>query len=248
MADPQGFKTGPSYRHLMGGTQRNSPPQIGTPAVTQHLAFRKPIKDRRLTEAEKKNFAKKEMPSGRDLWVWDVERLILQFYDRLNTKASKLKIELQKDKPLTPNLQERAGDKKSRLYLFDNSYDGELLDRFAAKPVDEPDRYPAVRFIFLWQSMPVEVSFQLYTEYFTITSTIDLSQWNPAKTPARRQGSASRELRQAVEAFNDAASDRYRQVIQKKKPIERHQSQEFFKGDHKGLYHEIYYSTWERFY
>jgi hypothetical protein len=184
------FKRDADFPALMTGAHRKPSPQVGSPAITQHLGFWIP-----------------DEIQDRDAWVGNIEDFILSLYDRL----IKLAGEDEARKPFTPNLQ--SGD--SCLYLLDNKYPVDPKTGVGNPPKERkrigtyPNRYQTVRFAFPWKSASVEVNFELHNEYFTLSNTLDLSQ---------KELDASWNLATSVNELNAFATERFAKIKNEQEP------------------------------
>jgi hypothetical protein len=223
----------PEYLRLMSGTHRNPPQQLGAPGVSRIVFIRKP------KGVEREDWVKESEAFARQLYFHIKEQI-----DAGNPDFG-LQLDERKEgsiKPLTPNLQKRKGDTEHRLYLLNNIYNTDEAD--TASQSVAPDRYPAVHFIFLWQSMPVQIRMELHTEYITISSSVDLSRWGLAKKLGEMQHfPAAVEFSEALTKFNAIETERYKRVSAAGQPVPR-------AGDQNGLkatFQTIYYNLWDRF-
>jgi hypothetical protein len=212
------FTPHPRYPELMAGMHRKPPTQIGAPAVTQHLGFWIPDL----------------FVNSRQAWVRNVESFILGTFDRLN---SQLSFGLK-----TASLTTDATG-VSRLYLLDNDYAVDAVvreqerARGPAGPGRMPSRYQTVRFTFDWHSMPVEISVELHNEYFTLSTSIDLSRWDN-----QAQEGPAAEFAEALRKFKEVTTDRFQEIQRTKKPVPRLEDQAKLQAPYETLYHDIWRS------
>jgi hypothetical protein len=183
---PEDFRPHDDYSTLMLAARRKAAPHIGAPAIHRHLAFWLP--DKPTLEREE--------------WIKNIEDCFVKLYLRLIVLSMVSEVS-------TPNKQQRKSQKNTkddaepRLYLIHHSYPIDTGDREfepieAAK--DQPTRHQRLRLSFVWQSMPVSLTLELFDEYFTLSSTIDLSRCPVA---------SSTKLGKGIEIFNCLASKRY---------------------------------------
>jgi hypothetical protein len=108
-------------------------------------------------------------------WIENIETFLFAFYDRLSRRfANDRTVNLR-----TANFESSDG----RLYLLDNKYFANVAQRREEQQRQNvptaigvyPNRYQTVRFQFSWQSTQAEISVELHSEYFTISSALDLS-------------------------------------------------------------------------
>jgi hypothetical protein len=203
------------YSTLMLGARRHAAPHIGAPAITRHLGFWLPD-DLTLT-------GEGSMTLKRDKWIELIEGSFVALYLRL-TKLSEVS---------TSNVQKK-GDGAPRLYLIHHSYPieegGDRKKQCIEGAKELPIRHQRVLVSFVWQSMPVLLTLEMFDEYFTLSTTIDLS-----RCPA------SNKLREAIETFNNLASKRY----DESKYAVAHAPQE---SEFTGAFKAIYYTAWEKLY
>jgi hypothetical protein len=169
------------YSALMLGARRKAAPHIGAPAITRHLGFWIPDK----------------LTLERDEWIEHIEASFVGLYRQLTKLTEKV------SEVSTSNEQMRDDDTKSRLYLIHRSFPVEENDREAecikgAK--EQPTRHQRFLLSFIWQSMPVDLTLELFDEYFTLSTIIDLSRCAVA---------SSTKLGKAIEAFNGLAFKYY---------------------------------------
>lgn len=171
------------YATLMLGARRKAAPHIGTPAITLHLGFWIPD----------------GLTLNRDKWIYYIEASFVRLYHQLTmlpTKVSRIS---------TPNLR-TSDDSKSRLHLIYYSYPiggcGQPESIEGAK--DQPTRHQRFFLSFIWESLPVGITLELFDEYFTLSTTIDLSRCPLASNTV---------LGSRIKAFNDLAFKRYKGVV-----------------------------------
>jgi hypothetical protein len=241
---PTDFARDDDFPALMAGAHRKPAMEVGSPAVTQHLVFWIP-----------------NSVEGRDEWATNIEDFVLSVYDRLaGLDGRDRHIELT-----SPNLQA----KDDRLYLLKNSYHKDATEREREKEKANgkgptaipgyPNRYGTVRFAFLWESIRVEVSIESHTEYFTLTTALDLScckvpelantddvsSETDATRVAEQAKRAANALPRALVDFNTHSSDRFRAIHGKTRPKPFTEKTE---SELKALHSTIYFTTWEVFF
>lgn len=197
------------YSTLLIGGRRKAAPPIGTPAINRHLAFWIPD----------------DPTLKRDQWIEHIEDLFVALYRQL-----------EKTPGVTPTTPQKKDDTGPRLHLIHNSYPTKEGDggRVCIKEAKEqPSRYQRLLLSFLWQFMPVDLMLEVFDEYFTLSTTIDLSRCNAVPT-SRLANSQRFVLEDAIKSFNSAVAKRHRKVAI---------SQELKKP-----YRDIYYTVWEKLY
>jgi hypothetical protein len=176
---PGDFAHHHDYSALMLGARRKAAPHIGAPAITRHLGFWIPDK---LTLERKK-------------WIGRIEVSFVELYRQLAKLTDKV------TEVSTSNLQ-KSHDSKSRLYLIYHSYN--IEEGGGPQPIEgaeeQSSRHQRFLLSFVWQTMPVGITLELFDEYFTLSTVIDLS---------RRSAASDTELGKAIEAFNCLAFKRY---------------------------------------
>lgn len=182
-SSPGDFAHHHDYSTLMLGARRKAAPHIGTPAITRHLGFWIPDK----------------LKLNRDKWIGHIEVSFVKLYRQL-TRLSETFSEVS-----ASNEQKRGDDTKSRLYLIHRSFPIEKDDRKTDRiegAEEQPTRHQRFLLSFIWQSMPVDLTLELFDEYFTVSTAIDLSRCPASDTKLRRE----------IETFYRVASKRYREI------------------------------------
>ena len=167
------------YSVLMIGARRKAAPSIGAPTINRHLGFWVPD----------------DLALKRDKWINYIENFIVTLYRHLD-----------RFHPVSPNEQT-----KGRLYLIHNSYPTKVTGGTPApiaKTKDQPTRHHSFFVSFQWHSLAVHVWLELVDEYFTISTSIDLSRCNADKAFARENSPGS-VLQRAIQSVNTAATRRY---------------------------------------
>jgi hypothetical protein len=167
------------YAFTMSGGHRKPAYDIGAPSISWHTGFWKP---------SKKEYPKDISSEGtrsrnrRKIWVTQIERLVLEVYDNLHQHKARMKGEWRD--PTLTNLQPDTSDRPDRLHLFRGNYprNREAPDAYTPGELD-PDRpqtrYETVHIDGVWNSMPLDIRFEVNGEFFTITTTIDFSRMRP---------------------------------------------------------------------
>jgi hypothetical protein len=179
---PKDFAAHADYATLMLGARRKAAPHIGAPAINRHLGFWIPD----------------ALALARETWIKHIEVCFVGLYRHLAglSKVSKV------SRVSTPSRQ-RKDNSKPRLYLIHHSYaieEGELAGEPIKGAEDVPTRHQRFLLSFVWQSMPVSLVLELFDEYFTLSTTIDLAGCPEA---------SNTDLQKGVEVFNGHASKRY---------------------------------------
>jgi hypothetical protein len=196
------------YSTLLIGGRRKAALPIGTPAINRHLAFWIPD----------------DPTLKRDQWIEHIEDFFVALYRQL-----------EKTPGVTPTTPQKK-DETERLHLIHNSYptkegDGGCVCIKGAK--EQPSRYQRLLLSFLWQFMPVDLTLEVFDEYFTLSTTIDLSRCNAVPTSGLAN-SQRLVLEDAIKSFNSAVAKRHRKIGISK--------------ELKEPYRDIYYTVWEKLY
>lgn len=184
------------YPFGMSAAHRKPAYEIGTPSVTWRMAFWKPELKRELTSDETSDELKgnqSESLDDHDRWILQIEYLILHVYDKLAQHRDKWfpegvgKTETWKTPELS-NLQPSQADEPGYLRLLRHKFSKKCPVEGRRKQTEESldspwgrheynkTRYEAVHIDGVWQSLPLDIRFEVSDEYFTITTTIDFSR------------------------------------------------------------------------
>lgn len=219
---------------MMSGAHRRPAPQIGTPTLSLHLAFWAP-------------------GTGPASWTLVVERFVCNIFDRISTAASttqpKKIFEVS-----SPNHVENC------LHLFENDYDVILASPLAFRKRDaQSDRsslYSTVQFTFAWHSLPVQLSVEKHTEYFTVSAYIDLSARSGDVLLDGATHPLAKTICDAVERLSRIIASRSGKLHPKGKltgdtkqlsPTDLHNLRIADRKQCDSLYQTIYYDIWDKF-
>jgi hypothetical protein len=167
------------YSVLMIGARRSAAPSIGAPTINRHLGFWVPD----------------DLALKRDKWISYIENFIVTLYRHLD-----------RFDPVSPNEHT-----KDRLYLIHYSYPTKKnggKPALITKTKDQPTRHHSFFVSFKWHSLAVHVRLELIDEYFTISTSIDLSRCNADEAFAQ-EDSPGYVLRRAIQSVNTVAKGRY---------------------------------------
>lgn len=151
------------------------------------------------------NYNESESFQARARWVECIEKHILHIYDRLLEHRNTHPYDLDRywSKPSITNLQPIAEPHPDELRLLCNFYtslrDGSSAS-YKAKggldltvplgpggesgdPTHYMTRYETVHLDGVWNSMPLDIRFEVSGEYFTVTTTVDFSRMRPQFPP-----------------------------------------------------------------
>jgi hypothetical protein len=210
---PEDFERDEHYAALIIGARRKAAPSVGTPAINRHLGFWVPD----------------DLTLNRGLWIEEIENFIVQLYRHLDGSGFH---------PVAPNVLT-----KDRLCLIHNSYPtkeggGERAPIEKAK--EQPTRHQSFFLSFQWESMPVNLRLELIDEYFSLSTSIDLSRCKPDDASELEESLGS-VLQRAVKTFNDVATTRYRKAGTSRDAAARMAHEKKLKDSHR----YIYYTVWE---
>lgn len=183
------------YPFMMSDAHRKPAYAIGTPSISWHLSFWQPHDD----EAK---------------WIRDIESLILSLYDCF---------ERENCTPTVSNLQrqvrpERTQVVECRVDLLRNSYVNlgsgwEPAGREGDDQKYRRGRYEVVHMEGRWASMPISLRFEVFEEYFMLTSTFDFSREEMKVDPCVDVRHMN--LRGALDELCKAANDRFAEIQKK---------------------------------
>jgi hypothetical protein len=216
---PEDFAHHHDYSTLMLGARRNAAPHIGAPAITRHLGFWVPDELTLKSDGS--------MTLRRDEWVEHIERSFVALYLRLK-KVSRVS---------TSSRQKRGHDSKRRLYLIHHSYpikEGDRAPECIKGAKELPIRHQRFVLSFVWQSLPVGLTLEMFDEYFTLSTAIDLSHCSASDAT----------LPKAIRTFNDLASKRC-DTIRKGEDGAASAPRE---SEFTSAFKDIYYTAWKDLY
>lgn len=177
-ADAGIFETYTEYSKLISGAHRRQVTPLSTPAVIRHLAFWNPAKlgPQELKEGEPasgdelKCQGRPAKPSAA-LRVEAADRCVAAVYAHLLRSREKPANRLH---AIRTNSDVKMDGRKV-IALF-----GSVIETEAGEPCVCPaqlraDSYRAIKFSFLWHGIKTTLSFELHTEFLTLTIVLDLS-------------------------------------------------------------------------
>jgi hypothetical protein len=181
----------PSAPMLMGNAQHDPAPQVGSPSITEHMAFW--ISDTKVDDWQG--------------WVKEIEKFALNLH--------KLLAEDDKDKKKGHGIQ---GIKGTEVRLLKNDYvlgvQAWQLKQPAAPAAElQGTRYETINFRGALGSLPLGIQLELHKEYFTLTTTIDLSLKNEKNLYYKDGETQFGALKKALDELNRFLTDRYAKVI-----------------------------------
>jgi hypothetical protein len=267
------------YQFEMSAAHRKPAYEIGTPSITWRMAFWKPApKQRPISDAAEATTGARKPERGNaksfeehDQWILQIEYLILNIYDLLKEhrkKAAKVfanhpgmgKIwdipevsNLQPSKPNEPEylrlLRRKFLEECPNRGRWDQSY--EYLDIHPPTQKHCKTRYEAVHVDGVWESMPLDIRFEVSDEYFTLTTTIDFSRIREFrgigdKRRRRRSGEfvagfeAYDQAREAMFAIISGCNDRRNKMATSRVP----ESKRGLSNDLRDSCHHLYYGIW----
>lgn len=205
------------YRFEMGAAHRKPAYEIGAPSISWHTAFWKPGAEKLGPLNQEAGLAEERHAASPDYrsdsfdqssnWIMRIEMLILHVYDRLRDHRSihgdiwskpSLSNLQPVINPTTPGLRllrrvyqsNRSG--ATRLYNPSRFLDGSEIPLAGEheNPNDCMTRLETVHIDGVWNSMPLDIRFEVNGEFFTITTTVDFSRMRPqprGETELRRR-------------------------------------------------------------
>ncbi len=203
------------YRFAMSGAHRKPAYEVGAPSITWHLAF--------WNTYEVDYDSKTKSSKRRSEWIESIEMLILHVYHNLR-KHKVLKC-AQWAEPALFNLQPFRGQPDYELRLLQRIYNKDsdsesglyepigYLDRELTPDHDSRHSdFETVHIDAVWNSMPIDIRFEVPDEFFTITLTIDFSRMMPQPRTGgveRRRRRRRSEFDLENETFRSAAGALY---------------------------------------
>ncbi|MEA3017527.1 MAG: hypothetical protein QOI38_2249 [Sphingomonadales bacterium] len=173
------FETYTEYSKLLSGAHRRQVTPLSTPAVIRHLAFWNPAKlgPQELKESEATSGAdhkcqgRPAKPSAA-LRVEAADRCVAAVYAHLVRSRAKPENRLH---TIRTNSDVEVDGRKV-IALF-----GSVIGTEGGEPGGCPaqlraDSYRAIKFSFLWHGIKTTLSFELHTEFLTLTIVLDLSE------------------------------------------------------------------------
>jgi len=205
----------------MSGAHRKPAYEIGAPSITWHAGFWQP--DLRERTAESRG---PESFRRHDDWIGAIEELILHVFNGLEQSEQVKNKEWSA--PMLSNLQPSRKPEAGTLRLLRRTFhksatdanspyrkrtylDGRPAEKLA-DPTKCMTRYETVHIDGVWQSMPLDIRFEVNREYFTITTTIDFSRMRP-QPPQPKQGRRLEPRRRRIrDGEFDSSYEHYRRT------------------------------------
>jgi hypothetical protein len=173
-------------------------------------------------------------------WIKQIEILILHVYDSFTDHQTKHKnlFVLDYPSPDLTNLQPVTPPHTDELHLLRNIYPKEnrtgscsyvsmgpigceTYDHAKTESLDHPPRptrYETVHIDGVWNSMPIDIRFEVNSEYFTISATVDFSRMRPnppgVKPRRRRLRKPDDEFQWIVPEYRVASNAMYKVIEQ----------------------------------
>ena len=158
---PDRFARHPTMPFLMGGAHRKPADKVGPPALMRHVTIWRPTDQ--VPDGTRRQMA-------HDDWVKQIERFVLAIYFRLDSAMQHATL----DRPTITNLLQKEHD-PARLELLRNVYRNDPKGPDFIERIKGITRHETVRVSGTWQSIPLQISIERHTEYFTFTTVLDLS-------------------------------------------------------------------------
>jgi hypothetical protein len=172
---------------LMGNAQHDPAPQIGAPSITEHMAFWIP-------EGKVEDWAG---------WVRGIEQFAIELHKKLSVGDHGFGIQGIKDGEV-------------RLLKNDYSVGGQewKLKQSAESDAGLYDtRYETINFRGALGSLPLGIQLELHKEYFTLTTTIDLSLKNEENLYYDDSETQFDTVKTALDKLNQVLTDRYAKAV-----------------------------------
>ncbi|MBI3419098.1 MAG: hypothetical protein HY053_03080 [Proteobacteria bacterium] len=214
--EPDSLESHEHFDELMRGSRRKSPLSVAAPAISWHQGFWIPG----------------DLVQTPDGWTQNIEKFIVALHRRLRNKGYA---------PVTPSL--RTGDGQNGIeqyYLLDNYYPVDDVKIEALNPagkISKDVRLQNFRISFTWNSLRVQFNLEKQEEYFTLSGTVDLSEWKPR--PGQK-GTPDAALNNAIETLKRVATKRHEEVRKGEGEKNRRSQQKELSGS----YDELYYALW----
>jgi hypothetical protein len=219
-SSPEDFGHHHDYPALMVGARRKAVPPLAAPGINRQVGIWVP---------DKLMLERKE-------WISHIEEFFSELYYHLHESGCN---------PATPHLRAKIGDEHPRLYLIHNSYSlqrgGERLPIAGAE--GQTTRHQRFLLSFTWRSAPVDVLIELFDEYFTLSTSVDLSRRSAAQKPEPPDWPGPM-LERAIETFYRLTYARYDEIKTNRVAAVTDSQQEELAG----AFDVIYYRVWKALY
>jgi hypothetical protein len=169
------FGPHPEYPRLLAGAHRRRPVPLGGPALVRHVAFWRPPPPPVMSKGEAGT-------QGQDEWEKEDPPAITDRAIRADEWIAEIYRNLKRLEEI-PGPAPMISKVTSNSEVDVNGVPVVVLFRCAmnrdtgvtrASPV-RPDSYRTIKIAFVWRGMPTTLSFELHTEFLTLTGAIDLS-------------------------------------------------------------------------
>lgn len=168
------FRPHDQYAKLLSGAHRRQVTPLATPAVTRHLAFWNPEKlgpeEPAGTGTETAGAPPAAAAPGQDR-VAAADRCVTAVYRHVKALSENSASAVR---AVETNSKVEV-DGRSLLALFGSVLDAEDVTACNCPEALRADSYRAIRIWFLWHGIRTTLSFELHTEFMTLTTALDLS-------------------------------------------------------------------------
>lgn len=179
----EGFRLHSDYPRLIAGAHRRRVTPMGAPALVRHLVFWKPPDQPGASEALEDPDAQAETEIAatsaqptKEQAASMARRRALGFDQAIALVYHRLKLSARGRYPTIASIVPNSiVDGTDLILLFESAADG--IGVLQPVPAGwEADSYRTIAIEFRWRHLPVTLSFELHTEFMTITSIIDISR------------------------------------------------------------------------
>ena len=223
------FHIHPNMRYLMGGAHRRPAGKVGGPALTRHVTIWRP--ERNLKQSNQQDHV--EWVKKIELYILEIYRLLKKFepFNCSDDVKTQLSNQLIQDE-----IRFDQVELLQNIYKFPPSDKPEPID-LGPSSNKRFTRHETVRISGVWQSVPIEIAIELHAEYFTFSSSIDLSK-GAAQGIYDANNPVYIGLTRALQRIKDLASSRLDKVAS----ISEDKAKEALRDS----YDLVYYRVWEQ--
>ncbi|MGA9580926.1 MAG: DUF3422 family protein [Allosphingosinicella sp.] len=221
------FDTHGDYPRLLAGAHRRRVAPLGAPSLVRHLAFWNPAKvgpreGSALTStkpSDAKDVAENTEPASIADRAHLADQAIVDLYKSLAMQPEKSKIVSN----ISTNSEVEL-DGRRIIILFDSALNPQTNEIEPCPPEIIPDSYRTIKINFLWHGLTLTLSFELHTEFLTLTIILDASK---RFCEGSKLTETARRLHEELQIFRnlDGKTDE----------------------ECKGLHSYVYYDVWDQF-